>query len=109
MYEVVALQNQEVDRIRACLGRGDWQLQPGVVKCIYEDVGETSTLRQMVRVDLGHDQPANQPARYVWLQQEAPSRYPYILNHWETKFPQAPPLENQKLKFLEYLYNHQSL
>ena len=26
MYEVVALQNQAMDWIRACLSRGDWQL-----------------------------------------------------------------------------------
>lgn len=74
MYEVVALQNQAVDRIRACLGRGDWQLQPGVVKCIYEDVGETSTLRQMVRVDLGTiNQPISQPDMFGYNRRLLPA------------------------------------
>ena len=75
MYEVVALQNQAVDRIRACLSRGDWQLQPRVVKCIYlrgcrRD--KRSSTNGSGRPE--HDQPANQPARYVWLQQQAPLR-----------------------------------
>jgi hypothetical protein len=74
LYQVTALQNQAVDHIRACLSSGDWQLQPGVVKRIYEHVGETSTLRQMVRVGLGTiNQSINQQDLYGYTQELLPA------------------------------------
>jgi hypothetical protein len=53
MYDVISLQNQAVDVIRNKLYRAEWQLQPAVVERIYENVGEESTLRRLIRVSLG--------------------------------------------------------